>query len=211
MIADTWTGNLAKEGGDTLTWKERWKYWIFLFGMFLCLGGCQYSFLPDLYPEEGTYVKEVQTEESTSEYNISKKDIYIHVCGGVKHPGLYTLCEGDRIDAAIQAAGGFTKNADQESVNLAEFLVDGTQIVVKRKSDGEEKDSASKEEDKRVNLNKADKTELMTLPGIGESRAEAILSYRNSHGSFSAVEELTKVEGIGDGIYQRIKSAVMVE
>ena len=185
-------------------------YCIFLM---LCLAitleGCSFSFLSDFYPQsEDTISIRRETESSAQEESsISEERIYVHVCGCVRTPGLYALKQGQRIDAAIQAAGGFTKDAQESSVNLAELLVDGTQIEVAAKSVDEDA-SAKDSTDGKVNLNTADQTQLMTLSGIGESRAKAILSYREEHGSFSSIEDLKNVDGIGDGIYQKIKNEI---
>ncbi|MBR5047661.1 MAG: helix-hairpin-helix domain-containing protein [Eubacterium sp.] len=134
--------------------------------------------------------------------------VYVHVCGCVNNPGLYRLARGQRIDAAIRRAGGFTREADTKSVNLASLLEDGSQIEVLSIDSGGSDDSSRK--DKRVNINLAGKEDLMTLHGIGESRALAIIAYREEHGGFSSVEELKEVEGIGDGIYQKIKNTIRI-
>ena len=188
-------------------------------GLFLIMvsGGCSPDFLSDLYPVRDTIPEQRQDEKAEfttagDEGSVPGTDsdehwIYVHVCGCVKNPGLYRLKEGSRIDAAIRAAGGFSKEADEKSVNLALPVKDGTQIEVLSASVSEEKNSSR---DSRINLNLAQKEDLMTLNGIGENRALAIIAYREEHGGFSSVEELKKVEGIGDGIYQKIKNAIKI-
>ena len=163
---------------------------------------------------EETDVEETDIEEavSSSDSRTEEELIYVHVCGCVKHPGLYALPQGERIDAAIRAAGGFTKDADQKSVNLAEILVDGTQIDVLEESSDSVSSSTGRAsgEDSRVNINEADQSQLTTLSGIGESRAASIIAYREEHGAFSSIEQIKEVDGIGDGIYQKIKDMIRV-
>ncbi|MBQ6392956.1 MAG: ComEA family DNA-binding protein [Eubacterium sp.] len=198
-----------------------WKKYILCIALvsFLIMitGGCSPGFLSDLYPVRDSIPDQKQDEiaEFTTagnediETGTGSDDhwIYVHVCGCVKNPGLYRLKEGSRIDAAIRAAGGFSKEADEKSVNLALPVKDGTQIEVLSASVSEEKNSSR---DSRINLNLAQKEDLMTLNGIGENRALAIIAYREEHGGFSSVEELKEVEGIGDGIYQKIKNAIKI-
>ena len=198
-----------------------WKKYILCIALVLFLimiaGGCSPGFLSDLYPVRDSIPDQKQDEiaEFTTagnediETDTGSDDhwIYVHVCGCVKNPGLYRLKEGSRIDAAIRAAGGFSKEADEKSVNLALPVEDGTQIEVLSASVSEEKNSSR---DSRINLNLAQKEDLMTLNGIGENRALAIIAYREEHGGFSSVEELKEVEGIGDGIYQKIKNAIKI-
>ena len=187
----------------------------------ILLGGCGSGFLRDLYPaadavriqeekqDHNTDAEADSTGELSSEKGGDPADrwIFVHVCGCVSKPGLYRFKEGARIDAAIQAAGGFSKGADERSVNLAQIMTDGSQIEVLPAVVSEEKNPSG---DSRINLNLAKKEELMTLNGIGENRALAIIAYREEHGGFSSVEELKMVEGIGDGIYQRIKKSIKI-
>lgn len=198
-----------------------WKKYILCIALVLFLimitGGCNPGFLSDLYPVRDSIPD--QTQDEIAEFTTAGNEdietgagsddhwIYVHVCGCVKNPGLYRLKEGSRIDAAIRAAGGFSKEADEKSVNLALPLEDGTQIEVLSASVSEGQNSSR---DSRINLNLAQKEDLMTLNGIGENRALAIIAYREEHGGFSSVEELKEVEGIGDGIYQKIKNAIKI-
>ncbi len=190
----------------------------FICSIWVGLSGCKSSFLSDLYPDTISDYSQSSTEaglEERSSATEESKDsdfIYIHVCGCVKKPGLYCLKEGSRIDAAIRAAGGFNKDADEKSVNLAEILVDGSQIEVKSQEGTSPDDSsASRGGSDYININEADSKTLMTLSGIGEERANAIVSYREKNGPFSSVEDIRNVEGIGDGIYKKIKNSIIVK
>lgn len=142
---------------------------------------------------------------------------YVHLCGAVKHPGIYILPEGSRIYEAVSMAGGLTEDACEESVNQAEVLTDGQLIKILTKEEAanetvsESIRAAETVDDGRINLNTAAVSELTTLPGIGESKAEAIIAYREEHNGFSSIEEIMNIAGIKDGIFQRIKEKIKVE
>ncbi len=140
---------------------------------------------------------------------------YVHICGAVSKPGVYCVQEGSRLYEVILLAGGMTQDAADMAVNQAQEVSDGMQIYIPTKEevqDGrgyilsvEEADS-----DGRVNINTADLEQLCTLPGIGETRAKAILAYREEHGVFRSVEELMNVSGIKAGVYEKIKELVRI-
>ncbi len=146
------------------------------------------------------------------------KTLVVHICGAVSAPGVYELPAGSRIIDAVEAGGGFLPEADEACCNLAEEIVDGCQIYIMTKTescaDGQTEkkagiqtspdsdmqttdrnvrsNSAPALENGLVNLNTADVAALMTLPGIGESRAKAIISYREQHGAFAQIEDIMK-------------------
>ncbi|MDO4976396.1 MAG: helix-hairpin-helix domain-containing protein [Eubacteriales bacterium] len=194
--------------------KKKASFMLLFLGIFLSLTSCKASFLSDLSAAEDTFEIRRESKASVSEEKSTlAKNVYVHVCGCVKKPGLYAFYEGERIDAAIRAAGGFTKKADEQSVNLAEVLLDGTQIYVRSmQTDGSGKGQPAMDSgEQKININVADQAQLMTLNGIGEGRALAILSYREEKGSFSNIEEIKNVSGIGEAIYDRIKNTITVE
>jgi len=138
--------------------------------------------------------------------------ILVHILGEVKHGGLFEFQPGDRAVDAVAAAGGFSKHADRASVNLARELVDGEQIVVARRGQaaapvtpgGEAPAGAP------VNLNTADAAALETLPGIGEALAARILAWRDTNGSFTTVDDLGSVTGIGEKTLEGLRDLVTV-
>lgn len=151
---------------------------------------------------------------------------YVHVCGAVRVPGVYALAQGSRVYEALLMAGGLTEDASERSVNQAELLWDGEMIFVPTVEEARDGvtgvwagattgDTSAKEvieiSDERVNLNTASKTELMTLPGIGQAKAESIVAYRETNGAFSSVEEIMQVDGIKEGLYTRIKDKIRVK
>jgi competence protein ComEA len=131
---------------------------------------------------------------------------FVHVVGEVKSPGLYELSAGSRVVDAIAAAGGFLPTADQAELNLAQLLTDGQQLVVAKAGAVPVAPGASASG--KVNLNTADATALQTLDGIGPALAQRILDYRKAHGSFSSINDLQNVGGIGDKKFAAIKDSV---
>ena len=164
------------------------------------------------------------------------KTLVVHICGAVSAPGVYELPAGSRIIDAVEAGGGFLPEADEACCNLAEEIVDGCQIYIMTKSescaDGQTEkkagiqtspDSDMQTTDRNVrsnsttaldnglvNLNTADVAALMTLPGIGESRAKAIISYREQHGAFAQIEDIMKISGIKQAAFSKIKDKITV-
>jgi competence protein ComEA len=188
------------------------------------------TLLPDAteVPLAKTPIDESVTETSSAEENTVPEEVYcyVHVCGEVNQPGMYVLPSDSRVAEAIEAAGGFTKEAQEASVNLARKLQDGEQLYVLSKEEALASPAAAiagQEENKengslksgtdsegKINLNLATKEELMTLPGIGSAKADAILSYRTEQGSFTKIEDIKKIEGIKDGVFQKIKDKITV-
>lgn len=147
--------------------------------------------------------------------------IYVHVSGAVCNPGLYEIESGARIYDAIQAAGGMTKEAAENSVNLAQIIEDGSHITVLTKEEQQSATSGSKESSgaasssksntqSLVNINTATVEELTTLKGVGEATAEKIIADREQKGAFKSKEDLKRVSGIGDKKYESLKDYITV-
>ena len=157
--------------------------------------------------------------EENAEKQAGTSMLMVHICGAVNKPGVYPLEVGSRLYQAIEAAGGFSEDAGEEYLNLAEELKDGEKIYVPTIKEAEaqsltkqESISVSTEEvnDGKVNINTASLEMLCTLPGIGEGKAERILAYREKNGSFECPEDIMKVEGIKEGLFQKIKDKIKV-
>lgn len=151
-----------------------------------------------------------------------KAQIYVYICGAVQNPGVYEVDFDSRLYNIVELAGGMTIEADTEYVNLARTISDGEQIVILTKEETadmeieaylEKQKNQSKEEnvDGKVNINTASKTQLTAITGIGESRAQAIIEYRESSGVFNRIEDIKKVDGIKDGLFEKIKNCITVE
>ncbi|HET6166058.1 MAG TPA: ComEA family DNA-binding protein [Marmoricola sp.] len=128
--------------------------------------------------------------------------VVVDVAGKVRRPGVATLPAGSRVVDAIRRAGGARPGVDLTSLNLARVLTDGEQILVGEPAAGGVAASASSQPgaaaDTLVNLNTATLDQLDTLPGVGPVTAQKILDWRTSHGSFTAIDELLEVDGIGE-------------
>jgi competence protein ComEA len=142
--------------------------------------------------------------EATSQSNLISGEIFVHVAGEVKKPGLYALSVGSRVEDAIELAGGMTKSAFEQSVNLARMVSDGEQIVVLDKS----RVSTGAANAEFISLNSATMEQLESLPGVGPAMAARIIEYRESIGSFSDLTQLKEVSGIGDKLYAKISQAL---
>lgn len=139
--------------------------------------------------------------------------LFVHVAGSVRHPGLYQVPAGTRVEGAIEAAGGPRRSADLDALNLAELVLDGTKIDVPRKGEAvpiSSTPSAGSTAPAVVNLNTADQAALETVPGIGPVTATAILQYRTEVGSFGSVEQLLDIDGIGPATLESLRPYVTV-
>lgn len=138
-------------------------------------------------------------------------EICVYVCGAVEAPGIVFLPEGSRAADALEAAGGFASGAAEDAVNLAARVSDGEKLYF---PDCEEYQAQSETQAAAaaglVNINTADAAQLCTLPGIGESRAADIIAYREACGSFASCEDIMKVSGIKESVYNKIKDRITV-
>ena len=145
-----------------------------------------------------------------------KHMIYVDICGAVHSPGVYSFHEGARVFEVIAAAGGLTDDACLESVNRAENVSDGQKLYILTKIEWEQQKSDgilqadTEADDGLVNVNNASESELCTLPGIGATRAQAIIAYREEQGGFATIEEIQNVSGIKSGTYEKIKDLIKV-
>lgn len=177
---------------------------VLIITLFLGLVGCQKNDDKKVSLETVEETKDVEHEQETAE-NTSYN--FVYVCGAVKREGVYELPVGSRVYQAIEAAGGFLEDANVRNVNQAEILEDEARVYVP--VIGEEVQTDSDDEGK-ININKASKEELMTLPGVGESRAESIIKYREEQGAFRKVEDIMQVSGIKEGLFEKIKDYITI-
>lgn len=176
--------------------------------------------------EEGLTVTQAEAAQEGTASTAQPARLSVHVVGEVANPGLYEVDAGSRVQAAIDAAGGFTNDANQGSVNLARDIVDGEQIVVASKnasaagasgagsagtaSSGTSASGASGASGGLVNINTADIAGLSSLSGIGEATAKKIIADREKNGPFKTTKDITRVSGIGDKKYEAIKDSITV-
>lgn len=139
--------------------------------------------------------------------------VTVHVAGAVRRPGVYRLREGQRVEAAVDSAGGATSRADLDGLNLAGEVQDGRQIVVPRRVEGGgvgPGPAAAGAADQPIDLNLATLEQLDTLEGVGPVTAQKILEFREEKGGFGSVEELGQVPGIGEKRMAAMREKVRV-
>ncbi len=158
---------------------------------------------------------------------------YVYVCGAVNQPGVYPVTEDMRLFEAVAMAGGFSVDADEQWLNQASRVCDGQRVYVytleetrqmaQNGSAGQTADtfaemqeagadtmSGMQDGQQKVNLNTAGREELMTLPGIGRAKADAIVQYRTEHGSFKKIEEIQNISGIKEAVFAKIRDYITV-
>lgn len=152
----------------------------------------------------------------------SEETVVVYICGAVVSEGVYTLSYGSRVVDVLDMAGGYKEDAAKGYVHLAEPLSDGDKIYIpfqdevddekniSQKIKGKDDIYGSGDGDRLVNINKATRDELMTLPGIGGSKADDIISYREEHGKFSKIEDLMNISGIKTGVFNKIKDMITI-
>jgi len=210
----TWRPNPKKSFRDQLDQIEKWRSYfgweriaIAMAGVIACVIAAWWVFHTPRAPvEQSIPLASVVTQPP------KVATLMVHVLGAVQRPGVYSLPDGARVFEAVFLAGGFSSDADQPAINLAATVSDGTQIYVPvigeppRSLPGGSVggDSAPS----TVNLNTASARELEVLPGIGPTTAQAIIRYREENGPFESVEELLKVQGIGDAKLNAIRELI---
>jgi len=153
---------------------------------------------------------------------VETEKIVVHVAGAVKNPGVYTLEEGKRVKDAIEVAGGALPEADLLRLNLAQKIHDEDKLYVPKIGETPEQLEQANESygatvgissksDGKVNINTADETELIQLPGIGPATAQKIIDYRTTNGFFKSIEDIKKVSGIGDKKFEQLKDKIRVK
>lgn len=154
---------------------------------------------------------ESEKETDTSYETGTQTGVWVYVCGEVKDPGVYYLEESSRIMDAIEMAGGMTEDADRVHLNLASPIEDGQQIYVPNVSENSEKQLETYTDGGSglIDLNTASLEELKTLPGIGDSKASAIIEYRKNT-PFETIEDIMNVSGIKENSFQKIKDMIKV-
>ena len=141
-------------------------------------------------------------DQTSNEMNLIEEVFIVDVKGEVNEPGIYVVDSSSRIHEVIQLAGGFTVEANSNQINLAQRIKDEMVIYVPHVNEDieliwESTASTNSPDQSKVSLNRATLEQLQTLPGIGQSKATAIINYRTEVGPFKSIEELVNVSGIG--------------
>ena len=189
--------------------------------------------------DSGKHTSDVDIDngsEAVSDKEMQQAMIYVDVCGAVVNPGVFQLAAGSRVFQAIEAAGGYLPEAALTCVNRAGVLTDGQQLYILTQEEMERQGldpaemsgasegqmngsagigqntgmTAQVQQDNRININTADEAQLTTLTGIGATRAQAIIAYREENGPFAAIEDIMNVQGIKEGTFAKIKDEIVV-
>ncbi len=179
---------------------QRWKTILLMVLILICMNACGSD------DKETMSLETVDTPPQETAQEVSS-DIYVYVCGAVQREGVYRLPTGSRIYEAVEMAGGFREDAATSEVNQAEVLQDEARVYVPTFADVI---SAKENGDGKINLNQATKEELMTLPGVGEAKADSIIQYRNENGGFHNIEEIMEISGIKEGLFEKIKHLIKI-
>lgn len=160
--------------------------------------------------EEDLNLTSISTNEAVKEANSINVFIYVDIDGAVNKPGVYQLKGGDRVNDAINLAGGLKEDAYTKNLNKARALVDGEKIYILSKNELEDNTNINNlSTNSLVNINTATNSDLMSLPGIGEVYAKRIIEYRSTK-AFSSIEEIKNIEGIGDKTFNKIKDLITI-
>ena len=183
----------------------------------------------DIFKDEEVIENNEKNEEKTEESS-NKQKVVVDIKGMVASPGIYEVDSTSRVNDVINLAGGLLEGADTSLINLAKIVEDEMIIIIYSKEEILEKYkeelcicdcpeitndaciniSTNNELNKIININTATKEELMTVSGIGESKAEAIIKYREENDKFSSIDDIKKVSGIGDYLFEEIKDYITV-
>lgn len=210
--------------------KEYWKIML-LVVCALIAGGIFYIFTNSPKPAETLSVENLSsssTKSSVSKFNSSsseknKNEIMVDLKGAVAKPNVYHISSDERLVDLIRQAGGFTDQADQKSINLSAKLKDEEVIYVPKLGESLSSESTdspisssvsnqvSTTSGPKVNINKADLTELQKLTGIGQKKAQDIIDFRMKNGDFKSIEDLGKVSGFGDKTLEKLKDEISID
>ena len=184
-----------------------WRWWPHQLGVSMDVGAARLS-----SSRPAPIVVDDPAQEQSAENAIA-----VHVVGAVALPGLYELESGARLSDAIAKAGGPTNEAALDAVNLAAILTDGTRVEIPTRTQvqsgeyvQENSTAGTPSSSAKVNINVADVTQLQTLPGIGPSTAEKIVTDRTQNGKFGSPEDLMRVSGIGEKKFEAVRDMIVV-
>lgn len=151
---------------------------------------------------------------------VSNELLHVHLCGAVRKPAVYKVAAGARLVDVINLAEGLTEDAAGDYINQASLIEDGQRIYIPTLAEVEglipgeyvmgEGTGEQEKTSALININQADAKELMELPGIGQAKADSIITYRNTNGTFTAIEELMNIPGIKEGLFGQIASYITV-
>lgn len=184
-----------------------------IFIAFIVVCGFIYTIFDYSNDNESTVnnIKFTNDESKENQENSDEKGlITVYICGAVMNEGVYTLENGARVYEALEMAGGVKPEAAQAIVNLARYIIDEEMIYFPTKKEVESGKYSIEGMNLLININYATKDKLMTLPGIGEAKADTIVKYRQNNGLFENIEDIMKVDGIKEALYNKIKDLITI-
>ncbi|MEG0254927.1 MAG: helix-hairpin-helix domain-containing protein [Vagococcus sp.] len=166
-------------------------------------------------------ISSTENKVEESEELVANDKMYVDIKGAVKKPGMYEVSSAMRVLNVVELAGGLMSDADDKQINFSEKLEDQMIIYVPKEGEeipelkvhnekNEEGNKRESKESNKVNINQAEKEELMTLNGVGEKKAEKIIEYREENGSFKTIEDLKNVNGFGEKTFESLKESIIV-
>jgi len=206
-------------------WIKTYKFYIA--GGAIALAALLYYYLApvpetEVFPEieQSIAMTEEEGKETAGDMQAEQAPLLMKadVKGAVKKPGVYEAQQGERVIDLLEKAGGLTEKADSAKINFALKVTDEMVIYVPKEGEIPEEapmgggisEGKGQQDSGKVNINGADEAELQTLPGIGPSKAAAIIEHRDTNGSFKAIEDLKSISGIGDKTFEKLKDHISV-
>lgn len=176
-----------------------------------------FALYPIFIDKKGENEQIVLEEKQTIEQTKEESKNVIDIKGEVINPGTYEAKDNERVIDIIKKAGGLTDKADLSNINLSEKIYDEMVIRIYSIDDQNNNKTEEKEniqngrlEDNKISINSATESELMQINGIGKTKAENIIKYRNKYGKFKKIEDLKNVSGIGDSTFEKIKDSIKI-
>ena len=187
----------------------------FVCSLIVIIGGLFYFNQSKTEDYSGVSFSNISNETNNKDEKAEDKHdekIFVDVKGAVKHPGVFETTKDKRVKDLIEEAGGLLDDADTSTLNLSQKVKDQMVIYVLKHGEKPKQisDSSSSSNTDVININTANKEQLMKISGVGKTKAEAIISYRDKNGDFKKKEDITKVHGIGKATFEKIKDKIEV-
>ena len=187
----------------------------FVCSLVLIIGGLFYFNKNKTEDYSGVSFSNISNETNNKDEkaeNRHDEKIFVDVKGAVKHPGVFETTKDKRVKDLIEEAGGLLDDADTSTLNLSQKVKDQMIIYVLKHGEKPKQisDSSSSSNTDVININTANKEQLMKISGVGKTKAEAIIAHREKNGDFKKKEDITKVRGIGKSTFEKIKDKIEV-
>ena len=187
----------------------------FVCSLVLIIGGLFYFNQNKTEDYSGVSFSNISNETNNKDEKAANRQdekIFVDVKGAVKHPGVFETTKDKRVKDLIEEAGGLLDDADTSTLNLSQKVKDQMIIYVLKHGEKPKQisDSSSSSNTDVININTANKEQLMKISGVGKTKAEAIIAHREKNGDFKKKEDITKVRGIGKSTFEKIKDKIEV-